>query len=338
MQKDWYLKTGEKIEGPFTEPEIRGRLLAGAFSAGAEVKQGNSAWRSAQIVKEIFLKVYQEGWYVQVDSKLLGPFIPRKILELHASDQLPQSALLRKGIDGSWLMVTQAMEAINQSEPLRPKAQSSHQTDASRELKHATPAKVASVELSDDDLPVVYAYPIVETETNEQSRQRSEAIDSDVDHELERAGAKARQSFGIFWREMTWERRRIVPALDLAAIKVAFSDPPAARGKNAGGMEVEQMWVLDVEFDGRQLKGTLINTPRSLTSYHEGDRVTISGKQLMDWMYTIEGDVFGGFAIDVLRSRMSARERQQHDDAWGFDFGDVGVVTLVPPGYIGEAV
>jgi hypothetical protein len=34
---------------------------------------------------------------------------------------------------------------------------------------------------------------------------------------------------------------------------------------------------------------------------------------------------------------MAKGERKQHDQAWGFDFGDVGVVNLVPPDYIGEA-
>lgn len=153
---------------------------------------------------------------------------------------------------------------------------------------------------------------------------------------MEAAAGKARQTFKYFWREMAWEQRRIVPGLDLAAVKGAFSDPPELRKRSSGGLEVEHMWLVDVEFDGKQIEATLINSPHSLRSVQEGDRVTLAGKQLCDWMYVIHGFVYGGFTVDVLRSRMSKGERSQHDQAWGFDFGAVGMVHLVPPDYIGD--
>lgn len=153
---------------------------------------------------------------------------------------------------------------------------------------------------------------------------------------MEQAAAKARQTFRYFWREMAWEQRRIVPGHDLAAVKGSFSDPPEVRAQNPGGLEVEHMWLLEIDFDGRELQGTLINSPHSLQSVSEGDRVTMAGKQIFDWMYVIGGDVYGGFTVDVLRGRMGSAERKQHDEAWGFNFGDVGVVNLVPPEFIGE--
>jgi uncharacterized protein YegJ (DUF2314 family) len=157
------------------------------------------------------------------------------------------------------------------------------------------------------------------------------------DPEMEQASKKARQTFRFFWREMAWEQRRIVPALELAAVKACFSDPPEIQAQNPGGLEAEHMWLLEVDFDGRQLHGTLINSPDSLQSFSEGDRVKIPGKQISDWMYVVAGQVYGGFTVDLIRSRMGKGERKQHDQAWGFDFGDVGVVNLVPPEYIGEA-
>jgi uncharacterized protein YegJ (DUF2314 family) len=156
------------------------------------------------------------------------------------------------------------------------------------------------------------------------------------DAEMEQAAAKARQTFRYFWREMAWEQRRIVPGLDLAAVKASFSDPPELRKKKPGDLDVEHMWLVEVEFDGKKIQGTLINSPHSLKSIQEGDRLSFSGKQLFDWMYVIEGKVYGGFTVDVIRSRMAKGERQQHDQAWGFDFGEVGIVNLVPPGYIGD--
>jgi len=157
------------------------------------------------------------------------------------------------------------------------------------------------------------------------------------DAEMEQAAAKARQTFRFFWREMAWEQRRIVPGLELAAVKGAFSDPPEIAANNPGEFEVEHMWLLEVDFDGRQLEGTLINAPHSLKSFQESDRVTIAGRQIFDWMYVVAGNVYGGFTVDVLRSRMGKGERKQHDQAWGFDFGEVGIVNLVPPEYLGES-
>jgi hypothetical protein len=53
-------------------------------------------------------------------------------------------------------------------------------------------------------------------------------------------------------------------------------------------------------------------------------------------MYVQSERVYGGFTVDVLRSRMPKSERKQHDEAWGLNFGKVGMVDLVPPEYIGE--
>jgi uncharacterized protein YegJ (DUF2314 family) len=156
------------------------------------------------------------------------------------------------------------------------------------------------------------------------------------DSEMNEAAAKARKTFRYFWREMSWESRRIIPALELAAVKATFTDPPEVRAEDPDALECEHMWLMDVRFDGRKVEGTLINSPSSLKSVSEGDRVRIPGRQLCDWMYVINEEVYGGFTVDLMRSRMSSSERKQHDEAWGFDFGDVGVVNLVPPEYIGE--
>lgn len=43
---------------------------------------------------------------------------------------------------------------------------------------------------------------------------------------------------------------------------------------------------------------------------------------LTDWMMTTDGRAYGGFTVNLMRSRMGARERQQHDQAWGLDFGN----------------
>lgn len=149
---------------------------------------------------------------------------------------------------------------------------------------------------------------------------------------MKRAVATARRTFRFFWREMTWEYRRIIPALDLAAIKAAFTDQEDLESAD----DVEQMWVNDVAFDGRKLKGILINQPNWLTSVSQGDPVEIGLKDITDWMYACEGKVFGAFTVNHMRSEMPRAERKGHDDAWGLNFGDPAVIQYVPPEYIGE--
>lgn len=155
------------------------------------------------------------------------------------------------------------------------------------------------------------------------------------DSAMEQAAERARSTFKYFWREMSWENRRIIPGLELAAVKATFRDPPDLKSEAPDALEAEHMWLMEVEFDGKHIKATLSNNPHSLNSVKAGDRVTIGMEQLCDWMYVISGNVYGGFTVDLMRSRMSKIERMAHDNAWGFDFGEVGVVPLVPPEFFG---
>ena len=75
------------------------------------------------------------------------------------------------------------------------------------------------------------------------------------DPEMQRAYEQARATFRYFWREIAWEQRRIVPALDLACVKAPFSDPGEVDSEDDEA-QVEQMWVSDVRFDGRLITGT----------------------------------------------------------------------------------
>jgi hypothetical protein len=73
-----------------------------------------------------------------------------------------------------------------------------------------------------------------------------------------------------------------------------------------------------------------MNSPNGLTSVKKGDHITLSKDHIEDWMYVMEGHVYGGFTIQVLRARMSPAERRAHDGAWGFDFAEPSRVDLVP--------
>ena len=136
---------------------------------------------------------------------------------------------------------------------------------------------------------------------------------------------KAQDTFKYFWRELYWENRRIVPALDVAYVKVAFS-------QDVEGLDepkVEHMWINNIYFDGEMVEGVLLNTPNELTNVKNGDRVEIPLSQVSDWLFSTRDKTYGGFTIQVLRSEMTEKERKEHDEAWGLDFGDYNDVLLV---------
>ncbi|WOB27701.1 MULTISPECIES: DUF2314 domain-containing protein [Xanthomonas] len=140
------------------------------------------------------------------------------------------------------------------------------------------------------------------------------------------AYADARATFKFFWRELSWEYRRIVPALSLAAIKLPFATDASA----VGAPSHEHMWVSDVQFDGEQLSGSLLNDPAWISELAAGDAVSAPIGELEDWMYVIDGLAYGGHTIDAMRRTMPQDERAEHDVAWGLDFGGPGAVRLVP--------
>ncbi len=149
------------------------------------------------------------------------------------------------------------------------------------------------------------------------------------DPEVQGAYEKARETFRYFWRELAWEYRRIIPALDLACVKAPFSDGDGAN-RDEGQPAAEQMWINEVEFDGKTISGTLVNAPNWVTSVKQGDAVRKEIAEITDWMYGIGGVVYGAFTVNLMRSRMSKGERNDHDSAWGLDFGDPETIRIVP--------
>ncbi len=135
----------------------------------------------------------------------------------------------------------------------------------------------------------------------------------------------AQDNFKYFWRELSWEYRRIIPALDMAAVKVAFMQTIPGEEEPL----VEHMWVNDINFDGDTISGVLINSPNELTNIEEGDEVAVPLNQISDWLIICEGQPYGGYTLQVMRAQMDDEEREEHDTAWGLQFPDNGAVYVV---------
>src|SRR5262245_2307940 len=76
--------------------------------------------------------------------------------------------------------------------------------------------------------------------------------------------------------------------------------------------------------------GALLNAPNWLKTVKAGDPARIPLGAISDWMYASSGEVYGAFTVNLMRSRMGRREREEHDSAWGLDFGDPKTIRLVP--------
>ncbi|OOV19261.1 YegJ family protein [Flavobacterium sp. LM4] len=134
---------------------------------------------------------------------------------------------------------------------------------------------------------------------------------------------KAQETFKYFWRELSWEYRRIIPALEVACVKLAFTQDIENE------TIVEHMWINDINFDGEKIYGILVNDPNELTNVNNGDEVEIPFNQISDWLFATQGKTYGGFSIQAMRSEMTQTEQEEHDDAWGMDFGDFNNILVV---------
>ena len=133
--------------------------------------------------------------------------------------------------------------------------------------------------------------------------------------QIVQASERARETFRYFWNQVSLDFNRIVPALELAFLKVPFSDD-----YSNPDAQVEEMWVEQVNFDGIDINGVLLNSPNWLKSVKQGDEVHSTLSQLSDWLCVLEGQVYGAHTVQLLRSRMADEERTQHDQAWGLNF------------------
>ena len=142
---------------------------------------------------------------------------------------------------------------------------------------------------------------------------------------MEAAVLEAQNNFKYFWRELSWEYQRIVPAHDFAMVKIPFEQKMEGQTKPV----VEHMWIDNIYFDGEWISGKLVNEPNELTNISVGDEVKRRVNEIGDWMISMQGKTYGGFTIQAMRATMNDKERKAHDTAWGLDFGDFNKILLV---------
>lgn len=137
---------------------------------------------------------------------------------------------------------------------------------------------------------------------------------------------KAQETFKYFWRELSWEYRRIIPAFDLAYVKCAFIQE---HSNSSDSPLVEYMWISQIDFDGTTISGQLMNQPNYIDNVQAGEIIEQPFEAIVDWMFLTQDQVYGGFTIQEYRKQLNDSERKEYDASWGINFGDPNNILFV---------
>lgn len=124
------------------------------------------------------------------------------------------------------------------------------------------------------------------------------------DEEMNTAILKANETLDDFNKALS------DPNADSHALKVKFSN----------GKGIEHMWIGSIVYKDGQYSGILNNEPEYVTEYKSGDKINVETSQISDWMYLVNGKVYGGYTLRVLRDRMSEDERKLLEEESGMQF------------------
>jgi uncharacterized protein YegJ (DUF2314 family) len=128
-----------------------------------------------------------------------------------------------------------------------------------------------------------------------------------TDAEMNAAMAEARSTLDRFFDARAAKGEHFEGLL-----KVYFPMP----GTEEGG---EHMWVLALDRTEGEISGRLISTPESV-ALKAGDTVRFPQERVSDWLYVEDGKAVGAVTVRLLRSRMTAEEKKEHDAYYPFAF------------------
>jgi uncharacterized protein YegJ (DUF2314 family) len=122
---------------------------------------------------------------------------------------------------------------------------------------------------------------------------------ADDDKAMERAVEHAQRSLGFFMAAL----RANKPGDSTFQIKKGFVD----------GNKCEHLWINSVTYDGKIFHGRINNRPLEVKNVHLGQRVTVTPRDVSDWMFLKNGKLMGGYTTRVLYARLSPEDKAQFD-------------------------
>jgi uncharacterized protein YegJ (DUF2314 family) len=79
------------------------------------------------------------------------------------------------------------------------------------------------------------------------------------------------------------------------------------------GKEVEHIWLSDVQFIGKRFQGKIDNRPQKIAGLKIGQLVTVSPRDISDWLYVDNGKLIGGYTVRVHYNELSPQQKQEFD-------------------------
>ena len=77
--------------------------------------------------------------------------------------------------------------------------------------------------------------------------------------------------------------------------------------------KTEHMWIQPVTYEGGKFHGAIANEAQDVKNVKIGQKVSISEKEISDWMYIENRKLVGGETIRVMRNGLSAKEKEEFD-------------------------
>jgi uncharacterized protein YegJ (DUF2314 family) len=86
------------------------------------------------------------------------------------------------------------------------------------------------------------------------------------------------------------------------------------------GNQVEHIWLSDVRFIGNRFQGQIDNQPRKIGGLKVGQIVSVSPRDISDWLYIDNGKLVGGYTVRVHYNELSPQQKQEFDRHANFKF------------------
>jgi uncharacterized protein YegJ (DUF2314 family) len=84
------------------------------------------------------------------------------------------------------------------------------------------------------------------------------------------------------------------------------------------GNKCEHIWLANVRFDGRVLRGKVDNNPVDVKSLRLGQKVTVRPEEVSDWMYVENGRLVGGYTVRAYYRNLPADQKRRFAQNVGF--------------------
>ncbi|MDG2223059.1 MAG: hypothetical protein P8L85_16885 [Rubripirellula sp.] len=108
---DWFLKAEGNVQGPLSEAALRA-AITDYESDDLEVRQGQSDWYPADVVRKKYEVLNQNGVFIRFKQVAEGPFTLNKAYESLISVD-PKGIQVRMGRDGSWVNARKWINAVD---------------------------------------------------------------------------------------------------------------------------------------------------------------------------------------------------------------------------------